>query len=126
SGSGKTVDPRTGNVSERATDANVATVGPPLTIMRTYNSLDPRTSQAFGAGWSSVLDMSLAPDPDGSGALVLTLADGQQVRFAKTAAGGYAPPQGTYAVVRPQNGGGFTVTDQTATTYSFIQASGPT
>ena len=60
--------------------------------MRTYNSLDPRTSQAFGAGWSS-LDMSLAPDPDGTGALILTMADGRQVRFAKNASGGYAPPQ---------------------------------
>ena len=67
--------------------------------MRTYNSLDPRTSQALGAGWSSVLDMSLVPDRDGSGALILTLADGQQVRFAKNAAGWYAPPQDMYAVV---------------------------
>ena len=50
-GSGKTIDPRTGNVSQQATDASVATVGPPLSIVRTYNSLDPRTSQALGAGW---------------------------------------------------------------------------
>src|SRR5206468_332303 len=31
-GSGKTVDPRTGNLSQQATDASVATVGPPLSI----------------------------------------------------------------------------------------------
>ena len=43
--------------------------------------------------------MSLVPDPDGTGALILTLADGQQVRFAKNASGGYAPPQDMYAVV---------------------------
>ncbi len=123
-GSGKTIDPRTGNVSQQATDASVATVGPPLSIVRTYNSLDPRTSQALGAGWSSMLDMSLVPDPDGSGALVLTLADGQQLRFAKNAAGGYAPPQSMYAVVSAVSGGGFSVTDQTGTTYHFAQASG--
>ena len=123
-GSGKTIDPRTGNVSQQATDASVATVGPPLSIVRTYNSLDPRTSQALGAGWSSGLDMSLVPDPDGSGALILTLADGQQVRFAKNAAGGYAPPQDMYAVVSALSGGGFAVTDQTETTYQFGQASG--
>jgi RHS repeat-associated protein len=124
SGSGKTVDPRTGNVSLQATDATVATAGPALSVVRTYNSLDPRTSQAFGAGWSSLPDMSLVPDQDGSGALILTLADGQQVRFAKTASGGYAPPQDTYAVVTPLSGGGFSVTDQTGTTYDFAQASG--
>lgn len=114
SGSGKTVDPKSGNVSMQATDASVATAGPALSVVRTYNSLDPRTSQAFGAGWSTMADMSLVPDPDGSGALILTLADGQQVRFAKNASGGYAPPQDMYAVVTPLTGGGFSVTDQPA------------
>jgi hypothetical protein len=124
SGSGKTIDPRTGNLSQQATDASVATVGPPLSVVRTYNSLDPRTSQALGAGWSSPLDMSLVPDPDGSGALILTLADGQQVRFAKNSAGGYTPPQDLHAVVATLSGGGFAITDQTGTTYQFGQASG--
>jgi RHS repeat-associated protein len=124
SGSGKTVDPRSGNVSQQVTDAHVATVGPALSIVRTYNSLDPRTSQAFGAGWSSLLDVSLSPDPDGSGALILTMANGQQVRFAKNASGGYAPPQNFYAVVAALSGGGFSVTDQTGITYNFGQASG--
>jgi RHS repeat-associated protein len=123
-GSGKTVDPKTGNVSQQVTDASVATTGPELSIVRTYNSLDPRTSQAFGAGWSSLLDMSLVPDSDGTGALILTMADGQQIRFAKNSAGGYAAPQTMYAVVTAVSGGGFTVTDQTGTTYSFTQASG--
>jgi hypothetical protein len=93
SGSGKTIDPRTGNISQQATDASVVAAGPPLSIERTYNSLDPRTSQALGAGWSSVLDMALVPDPDGSGALILTLADGQQVRFAKNSAGATPRPR---------------------------------
>ena len=124
-GSGKTVDPKTANVAQQVTDASVATAGPALSIVRTYNSLDPRTSQAFGAGWSSLTDMSLAPDPDGTGALILTLADGQQARFAKNASGGYAPPQNLYAVVTTLSGGGFSVTDQSGTTYSFAQASGP-
>jgi hypothetical protein len=124
SGSGKAIDPHTGNVAESATDVSVTTTGTPLSIVRTYNSLDPRTTQALGAGWSSVLDMSLVPDPDGSGALILTLSNGQQVRFAKNSAGGYAPPQDMYAVVSALGGGGFAVTDQTGTTYQFGQASG--
>ncbi len=123
-GSGKTVDPKTANVTQQVSDASVATAGPALSVVRTYNSVDPRTSQAFGAGWSSAEDMSLAPDLDGTGALILTLADGQQVRFAKNASGGYAPPQDMYAVVTALSGGGFSVTDQTGTTYSFAQASG--
>jgi len=123
-GSGKTVDPKTANVTQQATDASVATAGPSLSIERTYNSLDPRTSQAFGAGWSSAEDMSLVPDPDGTGALIMTLADGQQVRFAKNASGGYAPPQDMYAIVTAVSGGGFSVTDQTDTTYYFTQPSG--
>jgi RHS repeat-associated protein len=122
--SGKTVDPRTGNISQQVTDARVATAGPALAITRTYNSLDPTPSHALGSGWSSILDMSLAPDSDGSGALILTMATGQQVRFAKNAAGGYAPPQDFYAVVAAVSGGGFTVTDQAGTTWSFTQASG--
>ena len=122
--SGKTVDPKTANVTQQVTDASVATAGPSLSVVRTYNSLDPRTSQAFGAGWSSAADMSLDPDPDGTGALVLTLADGQQARFAKSASGGYAPPQDLYAVVKALSGGGFSVTDQTGTSYDFAQASG--
>ena len=112
--SGKTVDPKTANVTQQATDASVATAGPSLSVVRTYNSLDPRTSQGFGAGWSSAADMSLDPDPDGTGALILTLADGQQARFAKNASGGYAPPQDLYAVVKALSGGGFSVTDQRA------------
>ena len=123
-GSGKAVDPKTANVTQQATDASVAGAGPTLSIVRTYNSLDPRTSQAFGAGWSSVQDMSLDPDPDGSGALILTLADGQQARFTVNAAGGYAPPSTMYAVVTALSGGGFSVTDQTDLTYSFAEASG--
>jgi RHS repeat-associated protein len=123
-GSGKTVDSKTANVSQQVTDASVPTAGPALSVVRTYNSLDPRTSQAFGAGWSSTTDMSLAPDPDGTGALILTLSDGQQVRFAKNASGGYAPPLNMYAVVTAISGGGFSVTDQTDTTYTFTQSSG--
>jgi hypothetical protein len=36
----------------------------------------------------------------------------------------YAAPQDKYAVVTALSGGGFSVTDQTATTYSFAQAAG--
>ncbi len=49
------------NYTTTVTDAKVATVGPALEIDRSYNSLDPRTAGAFGAGWSSLLDMKVSP-----------------------------------------------------------------
>ena len=53
-------NPQTGNWTTSATDAQVPTVGPALEITRDYNSADPRLSGAFGAGWSSVLDMKVS------------------------------------------------------------------
>ena len=74
-------DPQVGNFTTAATDASVATVGPDLTVGRTYNSLDADTTHAFGAGWSSRFDMKVTPDGDGSGNVVVTYPSGQQQRF---------------------------------------------
>src|SRR5206468_4061073 len=65
--SGHGFDPALGNYTTSATDAQVATVGPALAITRVYNSLDPRTSQALGAGWSSLLDARASEQYDASG-----------------------------------------------------------
>ncbi|MFD8912157.1 RHS repeat-associated core domain-containing protein [Streptomyces sp. NPDC059575] len=77
-------DPQIGNFTTAATDASVATVGPDLTVARTYNSLDADTTHALGAGWSSRFDMKLTPDADGSGNVVVTYPNGQQVRFGRS------------------------------------------
>ena len=37
--------------------------GPALAVTRTYNSQDPRTSGAFGAGWSTPFDQRVDLDP---------------------------------------------------------------
>ncbi|WUH95300.1 DUF6531 domain-containing protein [Streptomyces sp. NBC_00433] len=81
--SGHGYDEEAGNFTTSATDAKVATVGPPLQVDRAYNSLDVRTSGAFGAGWSSLADMRVQPDDDGSGGVVVTGADGRQQRFGR-------------------------------------------
>lgn len=91
---GPGLDPQIGNYSAVVTDASVATVGPDLTISRTYNSLDPRKNTAFGTGWSSRLDMRLEPDEDGSGNVVVTLASGRQIRFGRNPDGTFAAPAG--------------------------------
>ncbi|MFD4669963.1 LamG-like jellyroll fold domain-containing protein [Lentzea sp. NPDC058450] len=88
------VDPQIGNYSTVATDAAVSTVGPDLTITRTYNSLDPRRDTAFGLGWASRLDMRLRHDDDRSGNEVLTFPTGRQVRFGRNPDGGYVSPLG--------------------------------
>ncbi|MGW3172997.1 LamG-like jellyroll fold domain-containing protein [Streptomyces sp. NPDC001153] len=122
---GRTFAPRVGNYTTAATDAEVSVAGPALSVRRSYNSLDPRTGNLFGAGWSTLYDMSALPDNDGSGAVVVTLANGQATRFGLNADGTtFTPPQGTYATFQTVSGGGYTLTDKSGTTYTFGQQVG--
>ncbi|MFG2825164.1 LamG-like jellyroll fold domain-containing protein [Kitasatospora sp. NPDC048365] len=81
--SGRSFDAKVGNYTTSATDASVSAVGPDLEVARSYNSLDPRTSTLFGAGWASAYDMSVVPDGDTSGSVVLTTASGRTERFGR-------------------------------------------
>ncbi|NUS16386.1 MAG: hypothetical protein HOY69_34165 [Streptomyces sp.] len=83
SDSGRSFDPQVGDYTTSVTDAAVPSAGPALDVSRTYNSLDPRTSLLFGAGWSSRYDMTVQPDNDSSGGVVVTAADGRQERFGR-------------------------------------------
>jgi hypothetical protein len=83
-----------GNLASGAVDASVSVPGPPLAIQRTYISHDNRRTGAFGAGWASPLDQRLATDGDGSGNVVVTLANGRTVRFGRNADGSFSPPHG--------------------------------
>jgi hypothetical protein len=122
-------DPQVGNYTASAVDATVSTIGPKLSVVRTYNSLDPRVDSAFGAGWSSQYDMRVTPDNDGSGNVVVTYPDGEQARFGANldatgtpTTGRLAPPPGRYATLVPRTaaeGGGWTLTDKSATLYVF-------
>lgn len=120
-------DPQNGNFTNQATDANVAVVGPALSVQRSYNSADPRQSGAFGAGWSSVLDMEVSPgQPAGNGTTateVVTYPDGQQVAFGLNADGKtYTSPEGRYSSFTAVSGGGFQLIDKQDTTYLFTQS----
>ncbi|MDX3657039.1 DNRLRE domain-containing protein [Streptomyces sp. ID05-26A] len=126
SGSGGDFSPHVGNYTTAAIDATVTTVGPELSVNRTYNSLDPREDASFGAGWSSRYDMKITPDDDGSGNVVVTHPDGQQVRFGANldaqglpTPGRLAPPPGRWATLVPQAGGGWVMTDKSNTTHVF-------
>ncbi|MBY8879933.1 LamG-like jellyroll fold domain-containing protein [Actinacidiphila acidipaludis] len=81
--SSRSFDPQVGDYTTSATDVAVPAAGPALDVSRTYNSLDPRTSLLFGAGWSSRYDMTVQPDNDSSGGVVVTGADGRQERFGR-------------------------------------------
>ena len=122
-------DPHVGNYTASAVDATVSTIGPKLSVVRTYNSLDPRRDSAFGAGWSSQYDMRITPDGDGSGNVVLTYPDGQQARFGanlnasgQPTGGRLMSPPGRYATMVARTaaeGGGWTLTDKSASLYVF-------
>ncbi len=114
------LDPQVGNFGLTTTDAAVTTVGPDLTVARTYNSLDPRTDTAFGQGWASRLDTQLVGDADGSGNVVVTLPTGRQVRFGKNPDGTYAPPQGqNLTLVHQTSTGYYSLRDATGTRWDF-------
>jgi RHS repeat-associated protein len=119
---GGTLNPVMGNYSTTVTDASVATAGPPLAVTRSYNSLDPRTSGLFGAGWSTLYDMQVTPDGGGTGSVVVTMPDGTQARFAQNSDGSYSPQQGMFATLASVTGGGWQLMDKSSTVYDFNAA----
>ncbi|WSQ50914.1 DNRLRE domain-containing protein [Streptomyces sp. NBC_01218] len=116
-GSGE-IGTRSGNYVTAATDAALATVGPELSVTRTYNSLDPRSANTFGAGWSTRWDMALREEPLTSTVLI-TRPDGSQVRFGRNANGTYASPSGDTQTLSAETGG-WVLRDSSATTYHFV------
>jgi large repetitive protein len=119
-------DPTIGNYTTSATDAEVSTVGPALSVSRDYNSRDPRTTGAFGAGWSSIYDAAAAERYDPSGAVltvVATYPDGSQVAYARNADGTFTAPQGRAAkLIHLSNG--YELIDKSVVRYAFTQSLG--
>ncbi|WP_240138973.1 LamG-like jellyroll fold domain-containing protein [Streptomyces sp. MUM 178J] len=121
---GHEFDPSDGNYTTEDTDAQVSVVGPSLEIDRSYNSLDPRLDNAFGAGWSTVVDMKAAEHKDPSGTVThveITYPGGEQVAFGRNSDGTFVPPLGRYARIQTVTGG-YTLTDKDFTEYRFTQA----
>ncbi|WP_228044363.1 LamG-like jellyroll fold domain-containing protein [Streptomyces ferrugineus] len=116
---GKEIGTRAGNYVTAATDAAISTVGPELAVTRTYNSLDPRADGAFGTGWSTRWDMRVREEP-GTSTVLVTLADGSQVRFGRNADGTYTGPPGGSLTLVQQAGEGWTLRERSGTTYSFM------
>ncbi|MEV6654793.1 LamG-like jellyroll fold domain-containing protein [Streptomyces sp. NPDC051219] len=117
SDSGREFGARAGNYATAATDASLFTVGPELAVTRTYNSLDPRTDGAFGAGWTTRWDMRLREEPQTRTVLV-TLADGSQARYGENQNGTYAEPSGSTSRLARESGG-WVMRDRSGFTYHF-------
>ncbi|MEU8266856.1 LamG-like jellyroll fold domain-containing protein [Sphaerisporangium sp. NPDC049002] len=114
---GREFNALTGNYTSSVTDASVTSVGPPLSVTRTYNSADPRVG-IFGAGWSSRWDTKLVTEPS-TGTILLTRPDGSQVRFGDKGGGTYASPAGLFYTLATVSGGGWRLMDKSAMSYLF-------
>jgi RHS repeat-associated protein len=119
-------EPSIGNYTTSATDANVATAGPALSVARSYNSRDPRTTGAFGAAWATVYDAKAEERYDPSGAVstvVVTYPDGSDVAYGRNADGTFTAPAGRAStLIRLPNG--YELIDKSVTTYAFTQPLG--
>lgn len=117
---GREFDPQSGNYTITITDLSVPVAGPPLSVTRTYNSLDPRTDGIFGAGWSTRWDMKVVKEVRGaSTSALVTYPDGSQVRFKANGDGTFQPPPGMYATLAEQADGAWKLMDKSATVYEF-------
>ncbi|MFF2774198.1 LamG-like jellyroll fold domain-containing protein [Streptomyces sp. NPDC058052] len=120
SDTGREFGERNGNYATAATDASIPTVGPELSVTRTYNSQDTRTGSAFGTGWATRWDMRAVPESSGS--VLITLSNGAQVRFGRNSDGGYAAPSGSMGLLKAGASGGWTLKDASANLYTFDTA----
>ncbi|MFG1954728.1 LamG-like jellyroll fold domain-containing protein [Micromonospora sp. NPDC048830] len=120
----KGYDGNVGNYTTSDIDAQVTTVGPALAVNRDYNSLDTRVDNAFGHGWSSILDMRTREIRDASGSLqtvAVRYPDGQEAAFGRNNDGTWVAPLGRYSAFKPVTGG-YSLTDKDATVYEFTRA----
>lgn len=113
-GEGQEFSPVAGNYTTSFVDARIPAAGPPLSVVRTYNSLDARTNGIFGAGWSTQWDMRIVAEdlhdstivgyPLVPRSVLLTSPSGSQARFAmKGASTGdftFQPPPGMHATLK--------------------------
>lgn len=117
-------DASIGNYTSSVTDADVSTIGPPLSIVRSYNSRDPRYTGGFGAAWANVVDSRLTERYNANSTVatvVVTYPDGSDVAYGRKADGSFVAPAGRAAkLIHLANG--YELIDKSVTTYTFTQS----
>ncbi|AQZ68967.1 Rhs family protein [[Actinomadura] parvosata subsp. kistnae] len=110
-----------GNYTSTVTDASVAAAGAvPLSVVRSYNSLDRRAKAMFGAGWSTRFDMKIDSEGGTPESLLLTYPDGRQLRFIQhLGKSTYQSPPGMHFTLTKQSGGGWKLMDKQSSVYDF-------
>ena len=106
-----------GNYSQTFTDARWSGAGPPLTMTRTYNSLDGQF-HAFGLHWSNPYELSVTNEPSTNTVLV-RFADGHEERFGRNSADSYASAPGRLNVLTGAAGGGWVLIGRDGTRHVF-------
>ncbi|WP_203734089.1 ricin-type beta-trefoil lectin domain protein [Paractinoplanes durhamensis] len=126
---GQGFDPVIGNYTTTIRDVMVATIGPPLEITRAYNSIDPRTDQALGVGWSSVLDAKAVEKTATIGGttsvntVVVTYPNGREMAFGRNNDSTFLSPAGLSATFT-KLGTGYRLREKEGTTYVFAEPTG--
>lgn len=109
-----------GNYTTTVTDASVATAGPPLSVTRSYNSLDARIDGMFGPGWSTRYDMKVQPEGGTPQTLLLSYPDGRKLRFVeKRGSTVFQSPPGMHVTLAAVTGGGWRLMDKSSISYTF-------
>jgi RHS repeat-associated protein len=101
------VDLLTGNFSMSGTDAALATSGEPISLTRSYNSLNPSATGPFGPGWvtsapvhglSEYSSLEVLSDPARSGWVDVIDSGGGRIRFEKLDDSTFRPEVGFEAL----------------------------
>ena len=118
---GEPINVTSGNMYLQQPDYSLSVAGPPIEIVRTYNSNSQRIG-LFGRGWSTVYDETIVAYD--SNLLRLNEADGRATYFARpvNSSGAFSPLHGDYHGSITSTGNGFTLTMMDGSSQSFDSA----
>ena len=102
-----------GSYFTSATDASVPTIGPGLTISRSYNHLNKATDTQMGPGWTWTFGMKVVVPADDNKAVIVYYPDGRRERHTLASDGSstYVAPPGSAATITRYGVGAWLLTD---------------